>query len=168
MVDNNKIEDLKFNIERANEIVRLYENRRRVFLEINLALITAFSIIFGFLFNVFNILGKIFISISICIYFIITLRNISYNLKENITKGINPAICSYTRNFNITKIENFKEFPFEKDYETQLKNLHKYQENYDRIAKKTRDITFKGLKILLILLIISIIINTVGIWQDNI
>ena len=37
-----KIADIKFNIERANEILRLYENRRKTFLEINLALLPSF------------------------------------------------------------------------------------------------------------------------------
>jgi hypothetical protein len=46
----------------------------------------------------------------------------------------------------------------------QIKNLHMYQENYDIIVKKTRDYTYKGLIILLILLISSIIINVIEIF----
>jgi len=40
--NNNELkEDLRFTIERANEIVRLSENRRYKFLKISLALVTA-------------------------------------------------------------------------------------------------------------------------------
>lgn len=156
--------DIKFNIERANEILRLYENRRKTFLEINLALLPAFSIVLGVFFNVFNVLGKISISFSICVYFIITIINIRYNLKEHKTEGIEPAICSYTRNFNFCQYETFDDYPFKIDYETQIKNLHKYQKNYDKIAKKTRCYTYNGLISLLILLIFSIIIDVIGIF----
>ncbi len=166
MDKEDKTADIKFNIERANEILRLYENRRKIFLEINLALLPAFSIVLGVLFNVFNVLGKIFISISICVYFIITIINIRYNLKEHKTKDVEPAICSYTRNFNISQYDTLDDYPFKIDYEKQIKNLHKYQENYDMIAKKTRDYTYMGLISLLILLILSIIIDVIGIFLN--
>lgn len=159
-----KIADIKFNIERANEILRFYENRRKTFLEINLALLPAFNIVLGVFFNVFNVLGKISISFSICAYFILTIINIRYNLKEHKTEGIEPAICSYTRDFDFCQYETLDDYPFKIDYETQIKNLHKYQNNYDKIAKKTRCYTFNGLKWLLYFLIVSIIINTIGIW----
>lgn len=156
--------EIKYNIERANEIVRLYENRRRIFLEINLALVTAFSLVVGFLYNEFNILGKSSLTISIVVYFVITLENIHYNLKRNQTNNIEPTICSYSRGFNIEIYSNFKKFDFKEDYEKQLKNLHKFQENYDKVATKTRSYTFNGIKWLIYLLIVSIIINTIGTW----
>lgn len=162
--DGGYIEELKFNIERANEITRLIENRRKSFLKINLALLPAFSIVLAVFSYVYNIWGLISISISMIIYFVITIRNIGINLKKNETEDIKPAICSYTRNFNISQYKDFKGFDFEGDYGKQIRNLHKYQENYDNIAKKTRSITLKGIMILLISLILSIIINVIGIF----
>ena len=161
--DNGYIEELKFNIERANEITRLIENRRKSFLKINIALISAFSIVLAVFSYVYNIWGLISISISMIIYFGITIKNICINLKRNETENIKPTICSYTRKFNISQYKNFKGFDFEGDYDKQIRNLHKYQENYDNIAKKTRSITLNGIMILLISLILSIIINVIGI-----
>lgn len=163
-MNNNYLEELKFNIQRANEITRLIENRRKSFLEINLALLPAFSIVLAVFSYVFNIWGLISISVSMSIYFGITIRNICINLRKNETDNIEPAICSYTREFDTNNINNIKDFDFEDDYKKQIKNLHKYQENYDNIAKKTRSITLKGIITLLISLIISIIINIIGIF----
>ncbi|MHA1986964.1 MAG: hypothetical protein ACW98D_10025 [Promethearchaeota archaeon] len=165
---NNKkidyLKELKFNIERANEITRLIENRRKSFLEINLALLPAFSIVVAVFSYVFNIWGIISISFSMILYFVITIKNIWINLKESETEDINPAICSYTRNFNINQHENFQEYNFQEDYDKQIRNLHKYQENYDTIAKQTRSITLIGIIILLISLILSVILNFIGMF----
>lgn len=149
-------EDLRFNIERANEIVRLYENRQKIFLELNLALMTAYSLVLGVLFQFFNLCGKISISIAICVYFGFTLWNVKFNLKENKTLDTIETICfkGYEGDYS----------NFEDDYKNQIKNLHKYQQNYDKIAKKSRDITRKGLYVLIIGLGLSIIINMMGIF----
>ncbi len=133
-------------------------------MEINLALLPAFSIVVAVFSYVFNIWGIISISLSIVLYFVITIKNIWVNLKESETEDINPAICSYTRNFNINQYENFKEYNFKEDYDKQIRNLHKYQKNYDTIAKQTRSITLIGIIILLISLILSVILNFIGMF----
>ena len=52
---------------------------------------------------------------------------------------------------------------FKEDYKTQIMNIHKYQENYDNLAKKTRCITLIGALFLFILFSISIIIGVIEI-----
>ena len=150
-------------MKRANEIVRLSENRRYRFLEINLALVTAFSFLLVYIFDNFNDAGKWSMITSMIIYFILTLANIIYNLRENRTKGIRKSICE-VRGWKYhrfgRKMMNIKNYNFEEDYKTQIINLHKYQQNYNKIGRNTRTITFTGLIILLITFIISITINS--------
>ena len=50
-------EDLKFNIERANEIVRLYQQQIKHFLELNFGLMALYTLLLGVLFLIFNNLG---------------------------------------------------------------------------------------------------------------
>lgn len=111
-----------------------------------------------------NLWGKIVITISVIGYLLLTLKNVYYNLKENKTENIEPTLCSYSR-WKKEDLSNLKidSYPFKKDLKTQIKNLLKYQENYDKIAKKSRDITRKGLYVLIIGLGLSIIINMIGI-----
>ncbi|MFX1568134.1 MAG: hypothetical protein ACFFCV_07180 [Promethearchaeota archaeon] len=156
-------EDLRFTIERANEIVRLLENRRYKFLEINLALVTAFSFLLVYILDNFNIAGKLSMLTSISIYFVFTMINIGYNLKENRTLGIRKSLCSY-RDWNYKDfmkfMENINENLFEDDYKDQIENLYEYQMNYNKIGKNTRLNTFTGLIILFFTFSISLIINS--------
>lgn len=163
MADDYKIADIKFNIERANEIVRLAENRRYRFLEINLALATAFSFLLVYILDNFNDAGKLSMIICIAIYFLLTLENIIYNLKENRTKGIIKTLCSNRgwkhRRF-LKKMNKVNDDTFKIDYKNQLINLHKYQKNYNKIGKDTRIMTLFGLCAFLATFLISIIINS--------
>ena len=164
--NNNKLkEDLRFNIERANEIVRLSENRRYKFLEINLALVTAFSFLLIYILDNFNIAGKMSMITSMIIYFGLTSKNIVFNLQENRTKGIVKTLCSERgwKHYEFGKIMiEIENYTFETDYKIQLINLHKYQKNYNKIGRETRIITLTGLMVLLITFFISIIINSFG------
>ncbi len=158
-------EDLRFNISRANEIVRLAEERRYKFLEINLALVTAFSFLLVYIMDIFNAGGKLSMIISFVIYFGFSSANFIYNLRENRTKGISKSICGVRgwKHHNFRKIMiNIDEYSFEDDYKIQLVNLHKYQKNYNKIGITTRLLTLMGLLILLITFVISVIINTLG------
>ncbi len=158
MNENNQ-EILKFNIERATEILRLLENRRKKFLDINLALASAFGVVTGVLFPIFDICGKISVAIAILVYFLITIINIGYNLLNHTTSDIEPSLCFF-RNYDWSK---YNEYIFKEDYKTQIMNIHKYQENYDNLAKKTRCITLIGALFLFILFSISIIIGVIEI-----
>jgi len=164
MCENNN-EDLRFNIERANEIVRLAENRRYKFLEINLALVTAFSFLFVYILEAFNDAGKASITFSIVIYFAYTCWNIGYNLKENRTTRIKKVLCSsreWKHQDFIKKIKEMKKNQFRRDYKIQLINLHKYQRNYNKIGRKTRIYTFVGLIHFLTNFVISILVNALS------
>jgi len=165
MNTGDKTADIKFNIERANEIVRLAENRRYRFLEINLALATAFSFLLVYVLDNLNVAGKLSMIICITIYFLLTLENIIYNLKENRTKGIIKTLCSnrgWKHHRFLKKMNKVDDYPFKIDYRNQLINLHKYQKNYNRIGKDTRIMTLIGLCVFLVTFLISAIINSFG------
>jgi len=118
-------EDLRFNIERANEIVRLAENRKYKFLEINLALVAAFSFLLVYILDVFNNGGKFSMIISMIIYFIFSSANLVYNLKEKRTQGIETSICSsrdWKPNEFEEKMKNIDNYSFKDDYIKQIEN----------------------------------------------
>lgn len=159
--DNDLIEDLKFNINRANEIVRLYEKQKNYYLQLNIALITISSIIYAILLNSFNNCGILFLTIAIMIFFAISTYNFIYCSIGNKTENIEPCLCFY-RDYTGQKIEEFSKNSVIKDLKTQIKNLHKFQKNYNRIAVKTRRITLVGIIILMILLSLSLLGNYIA------
>ncbi len=158
-------EDLKFNIERAEGIVRLYENESRHFLELNLALISIYFIIYGLLLPIFNNWGKVLITISLIAYSISVIANIINHLIKNDTHkkyNITPTLCFKGQcERYIDCIDEKTKFVL--DYKNQLKNLLKYQKNYFKRAEKGRIITLIGLIILIGGISLSIIINIIGI-----
>ncbi len=156
--ENDIIEDLKFNVNRANEIVRLYEKQKKDFLKLNLTLITISSIIYGILLNFFNNWGILFLTISLLIIFAISTYNFIYCSIGNKTENIEPSLCFY-RDYSGQMIEEFSKDSVIKDLKTQIENLHKFQKNYNRIAVKTRIITLVGIIILMILLSLSFLGN---------
>ena len=141
----NMKEDLRFNIERANDIIRLYEDRKRVFLEINLVLVTIFSVIIGLWFEneIINDIARSWILFWFAIQLICTVINIIWNLIPNKTKNIKNTIC---KGYTDRQIDEINVGPnsifFTNDYKQQLKNLNKFQKNYSDIASITRWITF--------------------------
>ena len=138
-------EDLRFNIERANDIIRLYEDRKRVFLEINLVLVTIFSVIIGLWFEneIINDIARSWILFWFAIQLICTVINIIWNLIPNKTTNIKNTIC---KGYTDRQIDEINVGPnsifFTNDYKQQLKNLNKFQKNYSDIASITRWITF--------------------------
>ena len=116
-----------------------------------------YTLLLGVLFLIFNILGKIAISISICFYFGITLVNAWHTLKKNETKNIKKTICF--RGYPLNNLNKLTTPDFKKDYETQIENLHRFQDNYFKIVEKSRKYTLEGIFILIIGLIISVILN---------
>ncbi|GAI80534.1 unnamed protein product, partial [marine sediment metagenome] len=127
--DNDLIEDLKFNINRANEIVRLYEKQKNYYLKLNITLITISSIIYGILLNFFNNWGIGLLTFSISIIFALSIINFIYCSIGNKTKGIRPNLCFY-RGYSCQKIKDFSKDSVLVDLKTQIYNLHKYQKNY--------------------------------------
>lgn len=144
----NMKEDLRFNIERANDIIRLYEDRKRVFLELNLVLVTIFSVIIGLWFEneIIKDTAQSWLLFWFVIQLIFTVINIIWNLIPNKTQNIKKTICKgYTDHqideINVDSNSNF----FTNDYKQQLKNLNKFQKNYSAIASVTRWITFDAM-----------------------
>lgn len=156
--DNNLNEILKFNINRANEIVRLYEKQKYHYLNLNIALITISSVIYRILFDILNNTGIILLTFSLSIFFIISTINFIYCSIGNKTGSTKPTLCFYKK-YNCEKIKDFSVDSILGDLRTQLNNLHKYQENYNNIAVKARIITLIGIVFLLISFTISIVVN---------
>lgn len=161
MVQKDIIEDLKFNINRANEIARLYENQKNNYLNLNLASITISSIIYGILLNVFNNWGILFLTISLLIVFVISAINFIYCSIGNTTKGIKPTLC-FHKNYSCQKIKDFDKNSVLGDLKTQIYNLHKYQKNYNKIAVKARRFTLTGIISLIISFFVSFLINFIA------
>lgn len=159
--DNDLIEDLKFNINRANEIVRLYENQKRYYLNLNVALITITSITYGVIYNYLNILGIISLICSLTLIFAISIGNFYYSSKSNETGDTKPTLCFYRDNDNPT-LERLNKELILGDLKTQIMNLYKYQENYHNIAVSTRKNTLKVIISLLISFPASSIINLIA------
>lgn len=160
--DNDLIEDLKFNINRANEIVRLYEKQKNYYLKLNIALITISSIIYGILLNSFNDWGIFFLTIAILIFFAISAGNFIYCTIGNKTNGIKPNLCFYN-GYSCQKIKDFSKDSVLGDLKTQICNLHRYQKNYNRIAVKARIITLIGIITLIVLYALSFLGNYIAI-----
>jgi len=160
MKPNDIIEDLKFNINRANEIVRLYEKQKYHYLNLNIALITIASIIYGILLNSFNNWGIITLTIAILAFFAISTYNFIYCSIGNKTNGIRPSLCFY-KGYSCQNIKDFSKDSVLRDLKTQIYNLHKYQKNYNKIAVKTRKITLIGIIFLISLYALSILVNII-------
>ena len=159
-------EDLKFNIERANEIVRDAQKQVKTFLEINLALVTAFSFLFVYIMDKYTDINVSEFSwgLSIIGYFLIIVVIIIYKLTYKTTKGIKKSICFYRhwKYHNLKKnLIEIDTYSFKGDYKTQLLNLHKYQRNYDHCAKIIGNLTLIGILFLIISFITNIIINLI-------
>ena len=128
------IEILKFNINRANEIVRLYEKQKNRYLDLNIALITIISIIYGIFYKILNFGGIISLICSLTVIFSFSIANFYSSSKSNETKDISPTLCFY-RGYDCEKIKNFRLNQNLGDLRTQLNNLHKYQKNYhDKVS----------------------------------
>ena len=137
-------EDLRFNIDRANEIIRLYEKRRRVFLEMNLILVTVFSVTFGLWLDLefLKIASNYWLLTCFIIHLLITFSNIIWNLVPNKTREIKDTICKGYSDYQIDQLNGNS---FENDYKQQLKNTQRFQDNYSNIASITRWITLFAL-----------------------
>ena len=158
--ENDIVEILKFNINRANEIVRLYENQRNYYLNLNIALITITSITYGIIYNYLNIGGIISLISSLIFIFAFSIGNFYFSSKSNKTQDIKSTLCFYRDNNN-SLIEGLNKDSILGDLKTQIKNLYKYQENYNKIAVSTRRATLRGIMILLISFPASLIINLI-------
>lgn len=159
--ENDIIDNLKFNINRANEIVRLYEKQKQYYLNLNVALITITSITYGIIYNYLNIWGIISFICSLTSIFVISISNFYFSSKSNDTENIESTMCFYRDN-NSPSIDGLNKDLILGDLRNQLKNLYKYQENYHNIAVKTRKFTLIGIITLLISFPVSFIINLVG------
>ena len=173
LVGENMIDDLKFIIERQTEIIRHAEKLTKRFLDIDLALLTAFSFLFVYALDVFNNPGKISMLISIIIFFVYSTLIFIYELSEKRTLGIEPSICS-ARGWKLNEFNTqldklvgiFKpesdddKITFQQDFITQIRNLYNYQENYHKVAANHNKFTFSGVLILLFNLASSVMVNS--------
>lgn len=77
---------------------------------------SVYSIVLRFLLEVFNLWGKIAISISISFYFFITFGNVIYNLIRNTTEGTENTECC--KGYGDNKINELQKSAFQNDYKT--------------------------------------------------
>lgn len=161
-INDSIFDALKFNIERANEITRLYGDQVKYYLEINLVLMTVYSIILSFLWQPFNSLGKFAILTAIIAYLINTLYTIFKVLTHPDTKKEKTLNFYKDWNDNID-FSSFNEKYYFDDLCIQLKNLHRFQENYYTLAFKTSKNTLRGVVILILGIITIFIVDFIGI-----
>ena len=158
MCNKDTIEEWKFNINRANEIVRLYGNQTAYFVKITLSLIATYNIIyviFNIMFNFteFKSVGFFVLTGAFLVYLIsaiITLwlstrtHDTRKKFKKCIGHEIKDSFCYFSYifdrdgNFKEEIPANLKIEDFRKDYPKQLNNLLKFQKNYFEIADTAR------------------------------
>lgn len=158
---NNPInkQDLQFNITRANEIVRLYENRKKYFLHINLALMSAFLLIYRFFWEIYRQIAKDTLTVFLLIFLFITLANILWILKRNETKNTVDTLSKDDIGKGDNKLLLNTNKNISDDYKNQLINLYRFQKNYDKIARKSKDLTLIATVIFISGFIASLIFN---------
>jgi len=161
--DNDLTNYLKFNINRANEIVRLYDQQKIYYLKLNLTLLPAYGVIYGVFLNFFNIWGILAFTIAIIVFFINSLINFRESSKANTTEVTKASLCFF-KNYTNEMLKGFSKGSILDDSKTQIENLHKYQENYQRIAIKTREKTLLGINLMIILFLISAIVNCIALF----
>jgi len=150
---NPDIEDWKFNINRANEIVRLYGIQTEYFVKLILSFIVSYNV----LFLIFNAVSK-FVSFNttdfgwILGFFIsylgISVGSIIWITYSKPTKDILTSICHFKDNeyfeesVCLSREEvreiGISETDFREDYKIQLYNLLKFQKNYYNITRKAK------------------------------
>jgi len=153
MNNEDTIEDWRFNINRANEIVRLYGNQTGFFVKITLSLIATYNIlyvIFSILlsFILLNFWGFILLTIAFLAYLTSAVITLILSTQSHNTQEIEPAFCHYKYIFdkkgnliedNLNKIRtNLSSNDFREDYRKQLINLLKFQQNYYKIARNAK------------------------------
>ncbi len=165
-INHDLIEDWKFNIERANEIVRLYGTQTRYFMNLTLSLITTYNILYAIFNFLLSSLGFFVLTISFILYMISAIYNLYLSLKKNSTakrfKIEKYPICFYKSIFNGDEKEISKDLnseDFKSDYHLQLNTLLKYQKNYYEITYRARKFLMLSVIIFSFGLTISILIS---------
>ena len=166
------IEDWKFNINRANEIVRLYGYQTAFFVKIILSLIVTYNILFV-IFNIyfnfisFNIVDFWILMGCFIVYLISAIIALLFSIKKDNTKDkfrIDDTYCHFEYIFNeegkITEEipANLTKDNFRADYPKQLNNLLKFQKNYKDIALRAKTCMKINIIIFGICLAVSILV----------
>lgn len=169
-------ERLRAYISHVDNINREFENNRKFFLEINLAIFTVFGVIYSVLLTSLNRSETIYIQYGILSYFVISLINLIYNslghrtlknisfennsdwrtkwfYRGHVPKNVNDLDSSelekhYTTFEGTFKLDTLKQDLIEEDIRD-LYLLYCYQSNYYKMAIWIRKLTLFGICVLI-------------------
>ena len=163
--DKNYRLDLKDYINFGYKISQDYKNYRRIYLELNIAFMSFFSLAIKFFTDFF--VGEpcaynlIIFGFILLLFF--TSVNIFYNLLKHETKSTQPTWVHYrAHEDNIQTYEIFKKYQKETTIDNinlkQLYNIYKYQSYYYKLLKRTRIITLFSILSFLICSLVGTIV----------
>lgn len=153
------------NINFGYKISQDYKNYRRIYLELNIAFVSFFSLAINFYIAFF--VGTTWAYGLIMFGFIVLLLSTSidivYNLLEHKTSPTEPTWIHYRgHKQNLGDYNTFKRYFHGKSIDDinlkQLYNTFKYQENYDRLLRWTRRLTLFSILSFLLCNFIGIIL----------
>jgi hypothetical protein len=140
--------EFKESIDFGYKISQDYKNYRRIYLELNIAFMSFFSLAIKFFTDFFVGVPCAYnlIIVGFILLLISTSVNIFYNLLKHETKSTQPTWVHYrAHEENIKTYEMFKKYQQKTNIKEidlkQLYNTFKYQSNYYNLLKCTRIIT---------------------------